>query len=155
MFLAILGLIALTVMQVGVVLLMHWSNAIPRWRHLCLAGATLLGFASVADVMFTFTRMNANLANGLGAGLPFLLGQLALAEVTHHHLSPRQLAGVTAMVVGMFLLAWCTPDNATAEPDKHRFREDMERQHPRSSNCGEVSARNVLYGRNKDGGMVA
>jgi len=106
MLIATIGLILLTVMQIVVVLMMHYGNVKPQWTRTCYVVATAMGFASAADVVVILDHMNANLAMGIATGAPFVCGQFCLARVTHTRLSPRRWAGILCVAAGLFLLAY-------------------------------------------------
>jgi len=96
-------------MQVAVMLLLHYGNtASGRWWP-CYLAATVLGMISSVTVMWLFLLMNANLGLGLAAGGAYLLSQIALIVVTRARPSPAQIAGAIVTTVGLFVLAMGTP----------------------------------------------
>jgi hypothetical protein len=92
-------------MQVAVMLLLHYGNTAPgRWWP-CFLAATALGMVSSATVMWLFMLMNANLGLGLAAGGAYIFSQLALIRVTRARPSPAQITGAAVTALGLFLLA--------------------------------------------------
>jgi hypothetical protein len=110
MWLACSILAAFWLMQVTVMLLLHYGNTAPgRWWP-CYLASTGLGVLSTVAVMWVFMLMNANLGQGLAVGIAYILSQAALILVARTRPSPAQLIGASFTALGLFLLALGTPN---------------------------------------------
>jgi len=86
------------------VLLKYGSTSPGRWLP-CFVIGNAVGVSSTWFLMLLYTRMNPNIALGLGLGGGFLFAQLALALLFHSRLSGVQFAGIVAIAAGMAMLA--------------------------------------------------
>ncbi len=103
-------LAAFWLMQVTVMLLLHYGNTAPgRWWP-CYLASTGLGVISTVAMMRVFMLMNANLGQGLAVGIAYILSQTALILVTRTRPSPAQIVGASFTALGLFLLAMGTPN---------------------------------------------
>jgi len=109
MWLACSLLAVFWIMQVAVMVLLHYGNTAPRRWLPCYLAATVLGMLCTAVIMVTFLLMNANLALGLAGGIAYILSQVALIVVTKARPSIAQLIGASLTALGLFLLALGTP----------------------------------------------
>jgi hypothetical protein len=109
MWLACSVLAVFWLMQVAVMVLLHYGNtATHRWWP-CYIIATALGVLCTLAIMWLFLLMDANLGLGLAAGVAYVLSQAALILVTKARPSPAQLFGAALTALGLFLLALGTP----------------------------------------------
>ena len=93
------------IMQIVAQLFFKWGSAADsRWIWGFLIG-NLFGFSSIWLLMMVYKSMNPNIALGICGGGAFLLSQLALALVFRSQVSLTQWLGVTAIVIGILLLA--------------------------------------------------
>lgn len=109
MWLAYSLLAVFWIMQVAVMVLLHYGNTSRRRWLPCYLIATALGMLCTAVILVIFLLMNANLALGLTGGVAYILSQVALIVVTRARPSPAQFIGASLTALGLFLLALGTP----------------------------------------------
>jgi multidrug transporter EmrE-like cation transporter len=86
------------------VIFKYGTTASARWIPCFLAG-NVIGISSTWLWMMLVKQRNVNVATGLAVGGAFLAQQVALVLFYRGHLSPLQIAGITAIVAGMLCLA--------------------------------------------------
>jgi multidrug transporter EmrE-like cation transporter len=99
-------LAAFCTMQLACTVLFKFGSTAPsRWVPSFVV-ANLIGVSSTWMLMLLYRHLHANVAMGLGVGISFMLGQVALALLFRTGLSAVQSAGVALVTLGLVLLSF-------------------------------------------------
>jgi multidrug transporter EmrE-like cation transporter len=100
-----LYLILFWLMQMVAQLFFKWGSIVEsRWTTGFIVG-NLFGFSSIWLLMLVYKSVPANVALALGTAGAFLFGQIGLAIAFKSPLTPWQIAGMLAIIVGIVMVS--------------------------------------------------